>query len=138
MKTTQNQDATQELTTLGSKIHRIDGAYEIQIRPLSETEWKRIKYLCETNNFAVYLFMQPYGYAVGIYGHRNQNISVEILLLLNEEDLPFSTIKKGFSGQMEKLHALFEIAHTESNKTLIKQYGLEPLRTDISQYAYAS
>lgn len=137
MKTIEKQGAVQELLLLGSSIHRKDGAHNVQVRPLSEVEWERIKYLCENNDLVLYLFQQAYGFVLGVYGQRSKGRPVEILLWLNEEDLPIPNKTVGFGGQIEVLNELFKITHSERNKRLIQKLDLEPLRDDPRCYTYA-
>lgn len=133
----QNQIAARELESFDPIIHREVWGITTQIRPLSVREWERIVCICNDLDFALYIIQQPYGFAVGIYGRRNIGDPIQILLWLDERDIPLPRSKRGFDGQYEALAALFKKTHTKRNMAMIKQFGLEPLDKDTSYYAYA-
>lgn len=130
------QLAARELQSFELVIRRLNSGIPVQIRPLLINEWEQVKRICSEFDFALYIFQQPYGFAVGVYGRRNPCESIQVLLWLNEGDIPLPGRKNGFEGQYESLRALFETTHTERNATLIKQFGLEPLKKSVDYYTY--
>lgn len=130
-----SQLAAREIQSLESLIRRWNSGIPMQVRPLSVNEWERIKCICAELEFALRIVQQPYGFAVIVCGQRNPGEQVKDLLWLDEGDIPIPRAR-GFCGQHEALRVLFETTHTERNQALIKQFGLEPLKSSIDYYTY--
>lgn len=107
---------------------------------ITEEEWVRVLHLAIKCDFPAYLFLQPYGFAFGVYGRISPDCKPELLLRFDAVQLPMFLKVPSISGSYDEratLSRIFEFTHAKVNTSLIERYGLEPLCDDPAHYAYA-
>lgn len=138
------QKAREMLKALDRKIHffhppsRYAVGYNQIFEPLTEEEWTQVKEAVLEHEFPLELQGTPYGFALAVRDRQDylQGEPSETLLYVEHSQFPCSVTVDRVGGQVGTLRALESLVYRPRNHELLAWYGMEPLRADITHFAY--